>query len=474
VTDADGELHRLDLEEIHSRLVYGELSSAELTGYCLERIAALDRDLRAVLAADPTAMDQARRSDARHRAGHDLSPLDGIPVLVKDNIDTANLSSTAGSRLLATPPGRDADVVTRLRDAGAVILGKTNLSEWSNFRSTRATEGWSAAGGQTQNPYRPGHSPWGSSAGSAVAVATGMAPLALGTETDGSIVGPAGVCGVVGVKPELGLVPMRGIAGVSPAIDTAGPLASRVRDAATCLAVLAGQPALASLRVPLAEFRLGLWLPRGTPAPAEAALRAAAAALAVAGIGVVEIGLELPAEILADGLFALYAEFRPHIEEYLRARGTGPRDLSEMIAGNRSDPAELSVFGQDLFEDAERRPSAPGPAALAARDRSRAEARALLAGALDAGGVEAIIAPANEPAWPIDYSRGDAGKLTSSALPALAGYPNVCVPGGLVDGLPVGFCLFGQQTSARLLPLALAVERACGPRPWPSPAPTHT
>jgi amidase len=474
VTDADDELHRLDLEEIHSRLVYGELSSAELTGYCLDRIAALDQDLHAVLATDLTAMDQARRSDARHRADEDLSPLDGIPVLVKDNIDTANLSSTAGSRLLADPPARDAGVVARLREAGAVILGKTNLSEWSNFRSTKATEGWSAAGGQTQNPYRPGHSPWGSSAGSAVAVATGMAPLALGTETDGSIVGPAGVCGVVGVKPELGLVPMGGIAGISPAMDTAGPLASRVRDAATCLAVLAGAPDLASVRVPLAEYRLGLWLPAGTPAPVEAAVRTVTAALTGSGVKVVEVGLDLPEEARADGLFALQAEFRPHIEDYLRARGAGPRDLAEIIEGNRSDPEELSVFCQDLFEDVERLPATGGPAALAARNRTRAEARALLAGALDAGGVEAVLAPANEPAWPIDYARGDAGRLTSSTPPALAGYPNICVPAGLVDGLPVGICVFGPQTAARLLPLALAVERACGPRPWPSPAPAHT
>jgi Amidase len=259
------ELDRSDIPEIHSRLLDRDMSSVELTRRCLDRIAALNPALAAVLAVDTTALAQAAASDERHAAGDDLGPLDGIPVLVKDNIDTANLVSTAGSRLLTQPPGRDAEIVTRLRCAGAVIIGKTNLSEWSNFRSTQSTEGWSAVGGQTRNPYRLDRSAWGSSAGSAAAVASGMSPLAIGTESDGSIVGPAGVCGVVGVKPEFGLLPMHGIVPISTSLDTVGPLAYRVRDAATCLAVLAGQPDLANVTAPISGCRLGLWPPRTSP-----------------------------------------------------------------------------------------------------------------------------------------------------------------------------------------------------------------
>ena len=462
------ELDLLDLEEIHTRLAYGELNSEQFARRCLDRIAAYDQRVGAVIAVDPTALEQASQSDRRHADGDDLGPLDGIPVLVKDSIDTAGLSSTAGSRLLAhdSGPVRDAEVVARLRAGGAVILGKTNLSEWSNFRSARATEGWSAAGGQTYNPYRAGYSPWGSSAGSAAAVAAGMAPLALGAETDGSIVGPAGVSGVVGVKPECGLLPLRGVAGISAAMDCVGPLASRVGDAAICLAVLAGQPALAGLTAPVAPVRVGVWLPPGVPDDVAAVLTSVAGP----GVTLVDVDLEVPEEAAADGMFALYAEFRPSIEEYLRERrcAGGPASLAEVIAGNAADPGELALFGQELLEKVADLPAHADRAAVAARERSRAEARAVLADVLKRNDLEAIVAPSNEPAWPVDYARGDAGRLSSSTLAALAGYPNVSVPAGLVDGLPVGVSVFGPKNLAKLLPLALLIERACGPRPWPT------
>ncbi|HEX4831886.1 MAG TPA: amidase family protein [Trebonia sp.] len=464
-TGTGDELDLLGLDETHARLVYGELSSAELLARCTARIAAHDGHLGAVIALDPTAPQQAAAADRRHAAGADHGPLDGIPVLVKDCIDTAGLATTCGSRLLARgpAPARDAEVVARLRAGGAVILGKANLSEWSNFRSARATEGWSAAGGQAWNPYRPGYSPWGSSAGSAVAVAAGLAPLALGAETDGSIVGPAGVCGVVGLKPEAGLVPLRGVAGIT-ALDCVGPLASSVADAAVCAAVLAGQPGLAGLRPPVARARLGAWLPPGTPAAVASVL----AALSGPGLTLADADLEVPEEAAADGMFAMLSEFRPRIEEYLRERGhAGLATLADIIAGNAADPQELALFGQDLLEKAAAMPARPERAARAARERSRAQAREVLADALDRHGVQAIVAPSAGPAWPVDYARGDAGRLASSTLAALAGYPSISVPAGLAGGLPVGVSVFGPPTLARLLPLALLVERACGPRPWP-------
>ena len=462
------ELDYLDLTEIHARLVYGELSSVEFTQRCVDRIAKIDPELNAVIAIDHTALDQATRSDQRHTHGDDLGPLDGIPVLVKDNIDTAHLASTSGSKLLAgAAPSRDADVVTRLRAAGAIVLGKTNLSEWSNFRSTYATEGWSAVGGQTHNPYRRDHSPWGSSAGSAVAVAAGLAPLALGTETDGSIVGPAGVCGVVGVKPEFGLSSLRGVAGVSSAIDSVGPFASRVRDAAMCLAVLADQPDLASPIVPMGGCRVGLWRPAGLRRDVAALLISVAEALADAGVEVVDIELAVPDEIVADGMFALYSEFRGTIEDYLRERGGVPASLPDLIAANHADPDELALFGQDLFERVAGLSGASVPAARAARERARNQARAVLDDVLRDNDIRVIVAPTNEPAWPIDYRNGDSGRLSTSTLPALAGRANISLPAGLVDGLPVGMSVFGPATVANLLGVAVLIERSLGPRPWP-------
>jgi amidase len=188
------------------------------------------------------------------------------------------------------------------------------------------------------------------------------------------------------------------------------------------------------------------------------------------GVTLVDIDLEVPEEAVADGMFALYAEFRPSIEKYLRERGCagGPASLAEVIAGNAADPGELALFGQELLERAADLPAHADRAAVAARERSRAEARAVLADVLKRNDLEAIVAPSNEPAWPVDYACGDAGRLSSSTLAALAGYPNVSVPAGLVDGLPVGVSVFGPKNLAKLLPLALLIERACGPRPWPT------
>jgi amidase len=301
-----------------------------------------------------------------------------------------------------------------------------------------------------------------------VAVAAGLAPLALGTETDGSIVGPAGVCGVVGVKPEAGLLPLDGVAGISPVIDCVGPLASRVRDAAVCLGVLAGQPSLAGVRAPLTECRLGLWLPPEVPDQVARVLADSLSGISLSGITVAEVTVEVPAAAVADGMFALYAEFGGFIGEYLRERTHGAMtSLASLIAADEADGDELALFGQDLFEQVAGLRGASEPA-QAARARARDEAREALASVLERAGVQAIVAPSNEPAWQVCYARGDAGRLSTSTLAALAGYPNVSLPAGMAGGLPVGVSVFGPPNVARLLPLALAVERSCGPRPWPS------
>jgi amidase len=441
------------LVALQSQLRDPTVTSTDITWRCLDRIAAADPTVNAVLAVDETALDQALASDRRRAAGASRGPLDGIPVLVKDNIDTAGLATTAGSRHLAsTPPRHDAEIVRRLRSSGAVILGKTNLTEWANFRTSTGCEGWSTVGGQTRNPHRPDCSPWGSSSGSAVAVAAGMVPLALGTETDGSIVCPAGVNGVVGVKPELGLLPTGGIVPISREVDVAGLLAARLGDAAVALSVLTGRTDLLARPAVLAGRRIGLWRVPGMPDDVSRLLDDVAGAL---GAEIVPVELEVGRELLVPWFRALYAEFRPSLEAYLRTRDGVPRTLDELIAANRADGVE-----QDVFEQAAALPPEKREAWAAGRADSIHAVRDLVDGVLKRYGVDAVLAPTNGPAWPLDLAAGDPTAPNSSSPAALAGYPNISLPAGFVDGLPIGVSVFGPSRVDRLLPLAAAVERA--------------
>ena len=449
------------------------LTSTDLTWRCLDRIVAADPIVNAVLAVDETALEQALAADRRRAAGTSRGLLDGIPVLVKDNIDTAGLATTAGSRHLAgTPPRHDAEIVRRLRLAGAVILGKTNLTEWANFRTSTGCEGWSTVGGQTRNPHRPDRTPWGSSSGSAAAVAAGMVPLALGTETDGSIVCPAGVNGVVGVKPEIGLLPTAGIVPVSREVDVPGMLAARLGDAAIALSVLTGRPELLS-RPPtptgrserlgptamltgrsatLTGRRIGLWRVPGMPDDVCRLMDDVADAL---GAEIVPVELDVGRPLLVPWFRALYAEFRPSLEAYLRTRNGVPGSLEELIAANRADG-----IVQDVFEQAA--DLSPGKRAewAAGRASSIQAGRDLVDGVLTRYRVDAVLAPTNGPAWTLDPAAGDPAAPNSSSPATLAGYPNISLRAGFVDGLPIGVSVFGPSRVARLLPIAAAVERA--------------
>ncbi|TDC63467.1 amidase, partial [Actinomadura sp. GC306] len=332
----------------------GCLDAVSLTEAYLARINRLDGAVRAVLALDPTATTQAAASDRRRAAGELRGPLDGIPVLLKDNIDTAGLPTTAGSRALARGrPARDAEPVRRLRAAGAVILGKANLSEWSNFRSSDAVSGWSAVGGQTRNPHAPDRSPSGSSSGPAAAVAAGFAQVAVGTETDGSLVTPAGTNGVIGVKPSRGLVCMDGVVPVSRARDCAGPIARNVLDAALTLSALA--PTSGEL-VPrhgppdLRTARIGLWRMPAYGEDVDRLMTRVAELLRDQGAEVVEVDIEAgrTRDLLSE---VLPTEFRRDIEDYLRTRDDAPGGLAELIDVHRRDPLERTCFpGLDLFE----------------------------------------------------------------------------------------------------------------------------
>jgi len=475
----------LTIEEIQRDLAAHSYSVTTLVSHYQQRIATLDAGgpaLHAVLELNPDAAEIAGRLDAHAVRG----PLFGIPILLKDNIDTADrMHTTAGSlALLDSRPARDAFLVRRLRAAGAVILGKTNLSEWANFRSQHSSSGWSARGGQTRNPYAPDRNPCGSSSGSGVAIAADFAVVAVGSETDGSIVCPSSVSGLVGIKPTVGLVSRSGIIPISVSQDTAGPMARTVSDAAILLGVLAGYDPDDPATLPLKER---------PPPDYRAALRADS--LRGARIGVLRefagfheqvdqhfeealatlrsLGAILidPANIATRGQFdaeeltVLQYEFKDGIERYLSTRrGTGPRNLSALIAFNTTHPGqEMPWFGQDLFLASQRSGSLADSAYVEARDKARRLAGAEgIDATLAKDHLDALVAPTMGPAWLIDPIDGDhfvGGGISSP--PAVAGYPHITVPMRPVHGLPVGLSFVGPAWSeAALIGYAYAFEQA--------------
>ena len=459
------------------------LTAAELTAFYLARIDTLNPGLHAVITVAPEAPAEAAASDARRAAGSVLGPLDGMPVLIKDNVAAAGLPATAGSPALQHAAAADAFLVARLRAAGAVILGKANLSEWANFRSRPSSSGLSTLGGQAVNPHGTGRSPSGSSSGSAVAVAAGLAPLAVGTETDGSIVSPAGACGVVGVKPTLGLISRSGIVPISAAQDTAGPMTRTVADAAVLLAAMAGAdpadtatgragpeatdyPAYLDAAA-LAGARLGVWRAGSAQADAStlAVLEAALAMLGGEGAQVVD-PIELPDtdKISEPEFAALTHEFKHDINAYLAGlAGEHPADLAGLIAFNNRNAAEvLTHFGQELFEAAEATTGdLSDPGYLEARSAASRIARSGLDAAFTGHNLDAVIALTGHPAWLTDHILGDYHGWGTSGPAAVSGYPAITVPAGLVSGLPVGLSFIGPAWSEpRLIALGYAFELA--------------
>jgi len=502
VASDDFAFAELDIADLQARMSRGELDSTTLTRAYLARIAAIDRNgprLNAVLALNPDAPKEAAARDAERRAGHVRGPLHGIPILLKDNIDATPMPTTAGSLALAgLHPHRDAFLVQRLRDAGAVILGKTNLSEWANFRSSHSTSGWSAQGGQTRNPYALDRNPCGSSAGTGAAVSANLAAAGIGTETDGSIVCPAAVNGLVGLKPTVGLVSRDGIVPISYSQDTAGPMTRSVADAAVLLGAIAGRdpgdPATAA-RPGLAVYdytarlnahalkgaRLGVVRNRLSETPAIAsALEAAIQALRQAGATVVEAPIETDGQWDADEQTVLLYEFKAGIARYLAAHDAPLRDLDALIAFNRANAArEMPHFGQDLFEAAAAKGGLNDPEYIAARTRARRLAGPLgIDVALQAQHLDALIAPTTGVAWPTDPIHGDDFPGGSYGAAAVAGYPSLSVPMGNINGLPVGLLFMGTAWSEpRLLELGYAYEQLTGarvpPRFLPGPAPAR-
>ena len=495
------DLSELDIEALQAKLQDGSLTSRSLTQWYLDRIAAIDDagpTLNAVIATNPDALAMADELDAERRAGTLRGPLHGIPILLKDNIDTGDRQlTTAGSLALAAAPApHDAEVARRLREAGAVLLGKTNLSEWANFRSARSSSGWSAVGGQTRNPYVLDRSPCGSSSGSGVAVSAGLAAAAVGTETDGSIICPASVNGIVGFKPTLGLVSRRGIVPIAHSQDTAGPMARSVADAAILLDVLAGTDAadaataeadahrsgfraaldgasLRGRRIGIVR-RIGGDDDRGKPV-----LDAVVATLRAQGAEVVDpVELRPGSDYGADELQVLLHEFKADLGAYLAGRGLlSMASLADVIAFNEREAArELRWFGQDLMLAAQAKGGLDSPEYRAALARSKRLAGPQgIDAALAGHRLDALVALSRSPAWSIDLVNGDGSDsgFGSSTAAAVAGYPNVTVPAGFVHGLPVGISFFaGAWQDAQVLALAHAFEKAHAARRPPGFQPT--
>ncbi|WP_432533753.1 amidase [Kineococcus arenarius] len=500
------DLDAATIPQLQERMAAGELTAVQLTRAYLQRIRAIDPDLGAVLAVNPDALAEARASDRARREGGARGPLEGVPVLLKDNIDAEGMATTAGSRaMLGTRPD-DATLTAKLRAAGAIVLGKANLSEWANFRGDGSTSGWSGVGGQTGNPYVLDRNPCGSSAGSAAAVAASLAQVAIGTETDGSIVCPSGANGIVGVKPTLGLVSRDGVVPISAEQDTAGPMARHAVDAAIVLDVIAGEdPADAATSAgpdtdvdytaldadALDGARIGVWTlseeEREAVGPDTAEVfDRAVKEVEAAGATAVPVQLDYLDLVGQNEWPALVAEFKRDLNAYLAATPGAPADLAEIIAFNEQDPVELAYFGQETLVAAQEGPLPAEDASVrAARIVARSLAQASIDEALAQGpgaedDLDAVVGLTGTPAWKSRYlsvdGEGDRFTYATSTPAAVAGYPSVAVPAGFAGprgALPVGVSFIGAQwDDAGVLSLAHSFEQAVQGRRAPGYLPT--
>jgi amidase len=479
------------IADLQNALKEGKVTSRALVDGYLARIEKYDPELKSIIAVNPHAREDADRLDRERKDGQFRGPLHGIPLVIKDNIDfaTGGLPNTAGSLALTQNiPAKDAPVVTRLLDAGAIIIAKTNLSEWANIRSEYSSSGWSAVGGLARNPYALDRSACGSSSGSGAAVAAGFAAGALGTETDGSVTCPSALTGLVGMKPTVGLVSRTGIIPISHVQDTSGPMARTVSDVATMLTAMAGtdaadaatrdadahkadysrslkKDALKGARIGVMRFHTGY-----SP-PTDQVFEAALEVLKKQGATLVDIKSFDLTEINRIELTCLLTELKADLNTYLAGAPADvkTRTLKDVIEFNKNEPRELELFGQNLFEQAEQMKPLNDPAYVQARAKVFQ-----LAGPngldrmLRTNKVVALVAPTTGPAWTIDLINGDHYSGSSTTLPAVAGYPHLTVPMGDVKGLPVGLSFIGPKWSeALLISLGYSYEQAAHARKPP-------
>lgn len=485
--------------DLQASMTSGAATARSITQGYLDRIRELDGKLKSVVEVNPDALRIAQQLDDERAAGKVRGPLHGIPVLLKDNIETADqMKTTAGSLALmdAPAPAADAFLVKKLREAGAVVLGKTNLSEWANYRSTSSSSGWSGRGGQTHNPYVLDRTPCGSSSGSGAAIAASLAAVAIGTETNGSIICPSANNGLVGIKPTLGLVSRGGIIPLAASQDTAGPMTRTVADAAALLSAIAGADPDDAITAKAAEKgstdytkslkadglkgkRIGVARNYfGAVSRVDAIVERHLAVIKQCGAELIDIQTSLAG--LGDASSKVLSfEFKDGINRYLARRGGPIKTLEDLIAFNEANAErELKYFQQELFHASQARESLESAEYQAALLRAKTVSQESIDKVMDENQLDAILGPSNGAAWPIDLVNGDGGSrnsyVSTTTPAAVSGYPNITVPAGFITELPIGVSFWGRAFSEPvLLEIAYAFEQATQARKKPKFLPTY-
>jgi amidase len=489
---------QLGLEEItiaglHEGYENDDFSIIDVTKAYMQRIGDIDKSgpaLNSMITVNPGAIDTALKLDEELKNGNRRGPLHGIPVVLKDNVDTKNMPTTAGARAMeGSVPPDDAFIATKLQEAGAVILGKANLSEWANFHSSFSSSGWSGLGGQTKNPYDTSRNPCGSSAGSGVSVSANLTVFAIGTETNGSIVCPSSANGIVGIKPTVGLLSRDGIIPISFTQDTPGPMARTVTDAAIALGAMTGIDSADSKTASsegnyqsdytqflnadgLKGKRIGFWTgPSGDHFRVDSLMQQTLRMLKKQGAAIVEIDEITKGNIGDDSFQVLLYEFKDGLNRYLESLGdNAPVDsLGELVKKTLADSVEMQYFDHDLLIQANKKGDLNSEKYKKALERMLTQTREKgIDRVMDKHNLDAMVAPTGGPAWKTDLTNGDNFSVSSSSPAARAGYPNITLPMGYIDGLPVGISIFGRAWSEpKLLEIAYALEQAVKVRKAP-------
>ena len=490
--DDNFELNEITVAELQDKMAKGAYTSAQITQLYLDRIATIDKNgpkLNSIIEINPDALTIAKAMDKERKDGKIRGPLHGIPVVIKDNIDTADkMMTTAGAlAMVGNYAKKDAFIVTQLRNAGAVIIAKTNLSEWANFRSTNSSSGWSSRGAQTKNPYILDHSPCGSSAGSGSAVAANLCAIAVGTETDGSITCPSSINGGVGIKPTVGLVSRSGIIPISHTQDTAGPMTRTVTDTAILLGVLAGvdnaDPITKESRGKSTDYtkylvkdalkgkRIGVEKKKYKNQFYNDLQEKALDVLKKKGATIVEIDyLESINALGNDEFEVLKYEFKDGVNKYLSTANAKMKNLADVIKFNKeNEDLAMPTFKQELLEQSEAQKGLNNPAYVKALKNSHEGAKKIIDDVLKKNNLDAITGLTMGPACSIDVIYGDKwGEVSLTAPAAMSGYPHITVPCGKVYDLPIGLSFFsGAYREGEIIGLAYAYEQATKHRVQP-------
>lgn len=493
------EFDEITISELQESMKSGKLSAEKIAEKYLDRIKDLDKKLNSVIELNPDVIQIAKQLDKERKAGKIRSLMHGIPVLIKDNINTADkMKTTAGSLALldAPTPSQDAFLVKQLREAGAVILGKTNLSEWANFRSSHSSSGWSGRGGQTRNPYILDRNPCGSSSGTGSAIAANLAAVGIGTETDGSIICPSSTCGIVGIKPSLGLVSRSGVIPIAHSQDTAGPMCRTVTDAAILLGVLVGTDSTDLItsqagkkgykdytkfldKDGLRGKRIGVARQTfGKNAKIDAVIEPQLQIFKEGGATLVDVEFPTNGKFGDAEFDVLLYEFKADLNKYLASRGGKYRTLGDLIKFNEENKAqEMPFFGQEIFLMAEKKGDLNDRNYRLALQKSKLLTQTQgIDAVMNKNKLDAFIAPSGGVAWMTDLVNGDCGVFEGmTSIAAVAGYSSITVPAGFVQGLPCGLSIFGRAFSeSTLISIAYAFEQMTKARKSPQFLPTYS